>query len=195
MDHAALDAATKATRRAQLVRERPDWAHDMSALRRESIRRALLAAGDDPALAGLAFEHFYAERNRVELFEDALPALERLARRWPIVAVSNGNADLERVGLSRFFAACFSAHQFGVGKPAAPIFHAACAAVGAPPDAVLHVGDDAELDVDGALAAGLRAAWVQRPGQAGMGGPQRMPQGTPHHHVTDLTALADQLGA
>lgn len=201
------DQAAMATLRRQVVHAHPDWAHDLSALRRETIRRALLAGGDDPALAEPAFEVFFAARQQVTLYDDALPALQRLAARWPIVAVSNGNADLARVGLAQYFVAAFSARQFGVGKPAAGIFHAACAAARAAPDRVLHVGDDPALDVDGALAAGLRAAWVQRQTESAVapafapatglpaGQLQAVPQGAPHFHVASLTELADHLGA
>ena len=188
---AAHDEGSMRALRDAVARERPEWAHDFSAIRRESIRRALGASGDDPGLAEPAFEVFFAERQRVELFDDVLPALDRLAARWPIVALSNGNADVERIGIGRYFAASLSAHEFGAGKPAAPIFHAACARVGAAPAVVLHIGDDPLLDVDGALAAGLRAAWVQRAGLAASTTPSRRP----HHHVGDLAALADQLGA
>ncbi len=148
--------------REQVVQERQDLAHDMSALRRESIRRALLRAGDDEALAVSAFEVFFEARHQVELYADALQALEFLAARFPLVAVSNGNADLGRVGLARHFRAAFSASSFGVGKPDARIFQAAADAAGVPADAVLHVGDDALLDVLGAHAAGMQTAWVNR---------------------------------
>ena len=185
------DAKAMRALRDGLLRARPELAADLSALRRESIRAALLAAGDDPALAEPAFEVFFAERQRVELFDDALPALQRLAQRWPIVGITNGNADLDRVGLSRHFIGCLSARSFGVGKPDAAIFHAACRQLGSAPERVLHIGDDPALDVDGALAAGLRAAWVQRPGQVAQG----TPRGVPHHHVDSLLVLADQLGA
>lgn len=188
---AAHDAKAMRALRDALLKARPELATDLSTLRRESIRQALRASGDDPALAEPAFDVFFAERQRVELYEDALPALQRLAARWPIVGITNGNSDLARVGLAPYFAACFSARTFGVGKPAAPIFHAACAHLGLPPAQVLHIGDDPVLDVDGALDAGLRAAWVQRPGQVAQG----VPVGMPHHHVGDLLVLADRLGA
>ena len=102
------------------------------------------------------------ERQRVELFDDVRPALERLAARWPVVALSNGNADLARVGLAGYFKAGLSAQVFGVGKPDRRIFEAAAQAAGVPPDEVLHIGDDAELDVLAALACGMQTAWVNR---------------------------------
>ncbi|MGV3573448.1 MAG: HAD family hydrolase [Ramlibacter sp.] len=141
---------------------RPDLKHDMSALRRESIRLALYRAGEDPLLAEAAFEAFFAERQRVTLFEDALPALEFLASRYPLVSLSNGNADIGRVGLGKFFRAAITAREFGVGKPDPRIFHAAAGAAEVQPGEILHIGDDATLDALGALNAGMQAAWLNR---------------------------------
>ena len=86
-DHAPATAAryptTLALRavREALELERPDLLHDLSTLRRESIRLALGHAGDDPALAEAAFEAFFAARQRVDFYPDALPALARRAGR------------------------------------------------------------------------------------------------------------------
>lgn len=156
------DPAVLRELREATARERSDLAHDLAALRRESIRGALQRAGDDPALAEPAFEVFFAERQRVKLYDDALPALRWLSERYPLVAISNGNADLERTGVSRWFRTGFSAKSFGSGKPHAPIFRAAAASIGLLPRDILHVGDDAALDVAGALQAGMQAAWLVR---------------------------------
>ena len=133
------DSDARLELREHVVRTRPDLGHDMSALRRECIRLALQRSGEDTTLAEPAFEVFFEHRMRVELFADALPALQFLAQRYPIIAISNGNADVARVGLAEHFAASLSAHQFGVGKPDVRIFHAAAAAAGVRPDEVLHV--------------------------------------------------------
>ena len=162
--------------RAQVQAEHVALAHDMSALRHEAIRRTLLHAGDNPALADGAFEVFYAERQRVDLFDDALPALEYLSSRFPLVALSNGNADVERVGLGRYFHASVSARDAGVAKPDVRIFQRGAKAAGVGSAQVLHVGDDALLDAQGALDAGMQAVWLRRPadtnGTAGPHGPQ-----------------------
>lgn len=189
-DHAPATArrydSTEALRavREQLERERPDLRHDLSAMRRESIRLALRASGDDGALAEPAFEVFFAARQRVDLYEDALPALEQLAARFPLVALSNGNADVHRVGIGGHFSASFSAHLFGVAKPDPRIFHAAAQAVGVAPHEVLHVGDDALLDVVAAVDAGMQAVWLNRHGHAWEHATE------PHLTVADLGALS-----
>ncbi len=174
--------------RNQMAVLRPDLAHDMSALRRESIRLLLNRAGDDPTLAEPAFEAFFAERHRVELFEDALPALQGLASRFPVVALSNGNADVHRVGLGAHFHAALSAQGFGVGKPDVRIFHAGAKAASVAPHEVLHIGDDAHLDGLGAIDAGMQFAWVRREGQAWDHAPRQ-----PHVTLSDLRVLCQML--
>jgi putative hydrolase of the HAD superfamily len=161
---AALFSSPSALRdiRNHMAASRPDLKNDLGAVRRESIRLALYRAGENPLLADHAFEAFFAERQRVTLFDDARPSLQFLSERFPLVSVSNGNADLERVGLSSYFRATVCAREFGVGKPDPRIFHAAAGAVDLTPADVLHVGDDATLDALGALNAGMQAAWVNR---------------------------------
>jgi len=161
---AALFSSPSALReiRDYMAATRPELKNDLSAVRRESIRLALYRAGENPLLAEQAFDAFFAERQRVTLFEDALPSLDFLSARFPLVTISNGNADLQRVGLGAYFRAAICAREFGVGKPDPRIFHAAAGAVDVKPEDVLHVGDDATLDALGALNAGMQAAWINR---------------------------------
>ena len=174
--------------RQKLLTERPDYANDLAALRRECIRAMLVRAGDDPALAEPAFEVFFEERQRVEFFEDALPALEFLGSRYPVVALSNGNADIHRVGIGRHFRAAFSSRDLGVAKPDIRMFQTGADAAGVPMADVLHVGDDAHLDGVGALNAGMQMAWVNRTSQTWDHAPH-----TPHVTVAELRSLCDLL--
>ncbi|MBP6321090.1 MAG: HAD-IA family hydrolase [Giesbergeria sp.] len=175
--------------REHMQRQHPEWAHDFSALRRGTIQLALTRAGDDPALADAAFEVFFAERQRVDFFTDALPALEYLSSRYPLVALSNGNADVQRVGVGHFFHASVSARDVGVAKPDVRIFQRGAQAAGVAPEQVLHIGDDAHLDGVGALEVGMQMAWVNRAGHVWQHA-LHMPQIT----VTELGALCARLG-
>ena len=166
-------------------RQRPEWAHDLTALRRESLRLALDGSGDDPALAGAAFEVFYAARNEVDLYPEVPAALRRLSAAYPLLALTNGNADLGRTGIAPWFRGGLSAREFGVGKPDPRIFIEACRRLGCAPAEVLHVGDDPALDVEGARAAGLQAAWLRRSVDG-----DALTTGC----VADLAALAELLG-
>lgn len=173
--------------RTHIVRTRPELKHNLSAVRREAIRTALLRSKEDPLLADEGFEVFFAERNRVVMFDDAILALEFLSARFPVVALSNGNADIKTIGIAPYFKASISAQEFGVGKPDARIFHAAAGAVDVSPNEVLHVGDDAGLDVLGALNAGMQTVWLNRPDNAWKYDEK------PHLSVTSLTQLCDYI--
>jgi putative hydrolase of the HAD superfamily len=186
----ALHASTEALRalRDRVQQLRPDLHSDLGALRRESIRLALEQAGEAPELAEPAFEVFLAERQRVDLFDDALPALQYLSHRWPVVALSNGNADVRQMGIGHFFHATVSAREVGVPKPDARIFQQAALAAGVEPDQVLHIGDDAQLDSLGAMQAGMQTVWLNR---AGQDWPHSGP--LPHATVSGLHALPELL--
>jgi 2-haloalkanoic acid dehalogenase type II len=171
--------------REQVVRSRPELKYNLSAIRREAIRLALYRSGEDPLLAEQAFDVFFAERNRVSLFECVVESLEFLSSRFPLVAVSNGNADIKRIGIDAYFRASISAQEFGVGKPDPRIFHAAAGAAEVQPSQVLHVGDDAALDVLGALNCGMQTVWVNRSEQLWAH------SAVPHKTVTTLTELCD----
>ncbi len=181
--------------REQVAAGHPELAHDLTAIRRRAIEIALAESGSDPALLEPAFEVFYASRNQVDFYPDSLAGLRRLAARVPLIAVSNGNADLGRIGIDGLFAGQLSAREHGAPKPEPSIFLAACELAGAAPDEVLHVGDNVELDVTGAARAGLRSCWLHRDDH-----PDGL-QAWPHAHVApDLTfdsllALADWLDA
>ncbi|MET0718345.1 MAG: HAD-IA family hydrolase [Pseudoxanthomonas sp.] len=176
--------------REEVFAQHPHLLHDLSQMRRLTLQRALEESGADPALLEPAYETFYAARNQVECYPDSLAALERIAARVPVVALSNGNADLERIGLAHHFSFQLGSREHGAAKPQASIFHAACERLGVPCNEVLHVGDHIEMDVIGAAQAGLRSCWINRESR-----PWTHPTLRPDLHFTDLTALADWLDA
>ena len=152
----------RAKARDSLV-ERP---HDFSAMRLAMIGNALAQADEDVALAEPAFEVFFAARQQVTLFEDAHETLDFLSQRYPLAALTNGNADVHRVGLGGFFQCAVSAQESGIAKPDPRIFWHTAERLQVPTDTVLHVGDDAALDVLGARAAGMQCVWLNRSGAA-----------------------------
>jgi 2-haloalkanoic acid dehalogenase type II len=176
--------------RVRIADQYPEHAHDFTRQRRLSLAHALRESGEDEAHVDAAFEAFYGERNNIEFYPDALDALARLAAHGPVLALTNGNADLERIGIAGHFQGCVAAREAGHAKPDAPIFHVACARLGLEPHEVLHVGDDPVLDVVGARGAGLRTCWINRRNEA-------WPQdhAPPDLEFPTLSALADWLGA
>jgi FMN hydrolase / 5-amino-6-(5-phospho-D-ribitylamino)uracil phosphatase len=173
--------AELAAQRQALARAQPERAHDLSWLRTEVLRRAALAVGYPAAVAHTAFEVFIAARNEIEPYPEVRGALARLAARVPLYALTNGNACVRRVGLGAYFRGALGAAEAGAAKPDARIYARLLALAGVVPAEMLHVGDDAEADVDGARAAGIGTVWINR---AGGVWPARL--AAPDHVVHDL---------
>jgi FMN hydrolase / 5-amino-6-(5-phospho-D-ribitylamino)uracil phosphatase len=148
--------------REALGREEPHNAHDFTYLRVTALARHARECGYGEEVAQRAFEVFFAARNELDLFADVRPALERLRARYLLATFSNGNADLERIGLSEFFVLSLNARQIGVGKPDPLCFERIAAELKVAPREIVYVGDDPLLDVEASRAAGLRSAWVNR---------------------------------
>src|SRR4051812_15967929 len=106
---------------------------------------------------------------RFEPFPDAVPALRELrALGVKLVAASNWDISLheqlERTGLTALLDGALSSAEVGAPKPDPEMFARALALAGARPEEALHVGDDLEADVGGALAAGLEPVLIDRDG-------------------------------
>lgn len=152
--------------RARVALDYPHMAHDFSFLRRQALREQASACGCPETMAEEAFEVFLQARNQVELYAEVRPALQRLAARYRLFTASNGNADLERIGIRHFFERTVAAREVGALKPAAVVFHKVIEGTDLTPGEVLFVGDDPELDVEGARRVGMQPVWMDRDGMA-----------------------------
>jgi putative hydrolase of the HAD superfamily len=151
--------------RLELLARKPEFQIDLGALRRAGLIAAFEQAGEDAAKVELAMTEFFAARNAVIPFDDVLPGLLRLKGRVRIGSVTNGNADLQTIGLARHFEVSVAAPGFGVAKPDPAIFLEACRLLDVAPHETVYVGDDLLLDVAGAQRAGMRAVWMNRVGK------------------------------
>ena len=113
--------------RKGLVYKRPELGHDMTELRKTSLRMAADAVGYDHSLVAPAFEVFIRARHRILLYDDVIPALKTFRQAgYRIASLTNGNADIKRLGLGHLFDFSLSAEMVGKGKPDPQIFTAAC---------------------------------------------------------------------
>lgn len=150
--------------RTQVMTEFADRSHDLTFLRRTVLGRVGTAAGYGHDFIDGAFEVFDAVRNDVELFPEVIPTLEALKGHCKLIAVTNGNANLETIGIAHLFHDIVTATKAGAAKPAIEVFDMAVKIGGAGREQTLHVGDHPEYDVDGARNAGLHTVWVNRTG-------------------------------
>lgn len=167
----------------------PDKLHDLSFLRRETIRAVMQEAGDFHEMADAAFAVFYTARQQVELFDDVHMALKNLAGKYPLHTLTNGNADIVQIGISHFFQSTISARSVGVAKPDMRIFQIATEKLNLAFHEILHVGDDPELDVDAARNVGMQAVWINR---KKVPWPRTSPEPVQVHDLNELVQLLQQ---
>lgn len=150
--------------KADIALEHPQLMHQVSALRLEVLRRALVDAGYDLDSANRyakhGFEVFHAARQKVTLFDEAEALLEALSARYQLAALTNGNADVSIIGLDRFFDFAVTADDIGLQKPHPDMFEAALEKACVEPHEAIHIGDHQEQDIIGAHRAGYHTIWV-----------------------------------
>jgi len=157
-----------ATLRAEILADQPTLAHHISQFREVFLNRLLLCSGQSETIAAEAaseaFAAFYAERHKVVLFEDATTALSSLSQDYLLGALTNGNADVRKTPIARYFSYAWRAEEFGISKPDPLLFHRVFEQAGVAASEVIHVGDCHNNDVAGAVAAGARAVWFSPDG-------------------------------
>lgn len=149
-------------RRMALLPTNPRYQFDVWSLRHRILSEALAECGEDPTMADRAMVVFSEARNLVTPFDDVLPSLQRLRDKFTLGTISNGFADLDAIGLASHFTVSVAAHRIGIGKPDPAIFLRACEQLQIAPADAIYVGDDLQLDIEGAQNAGLRAIWINR---------------------------------
>ena len=106
---------------------------------------------------------------RFSAYPDAAPALQRLREAgMTLVCVSNWDISLEQVldrcGLAELLDGIVSSAAAGARKPDPAIFATALELAQCQAGEAIHVGDNAEEDVEGAAAAGIRVLLLDRDG-------------------------------
>ncbi|KGJ97668.1 HAD-IA family hydrolase [Colwellia psychrerythraea] len=187
--------------RQQAISITPELGHDVVRVRYETYRLGFLALqlsveeSIKEAQAGL--EYFISLRSDFTVPKASHELLATLSKKFPLVAISNGNVDTKALGIDHYFT-----HIYHAGfqaptaqgeseyllrqKPATDMFTLVCKQLAIRPEQLLHVGDCGFADIYGALKAGCQTAWLP---QYGVG--KRLQQ-IPHielAQVTELTAL------
>ena len=159
-DEARAAAVEALERHPQLMHDEEIWVAFT-----ERIIRGMGGDGERAHECAVAIERAWEEHGNFDLYEDALPVLERLrGAGLKLGLVSNGVRDLDDFvvhhALDVDVAVCSRAH--GRIKPHETIFRAALEALETEPEEAVMVGDSLADDVEGAQALGMRAFLVDR---------------------------------
>ena len=162
--------------------------------RREAWRLPLAEQDvHDVALAEELGQRFGLERRaRHHVFGDVVPMLIKLSESYALGLITNGASCLQREklsvsGLGDRFAAVVVSAEFGTGKPDPAIILHALSRLGADGRGAVMIGDSLSRDVDGAIAAGLSAVWINRLGRPRPAGRRDL------HEIATMNVLPDPL--
>ncbi|MGH1460834.1 MAG: HAD family hydrolase [Neptuniibacter sp.] len=151
--------------RKKVLEVEPDIAYSVTRIRIAQLRYGMVQAGYPESIAEdltqQAFEVFLHARQQVEFFEHAREMLTELKQQgYMLGALSNGNADIHKVGLGDLIDFQFKADDVGKMKPHPLMFEQMLAHTGFRPEQVVHIGDNPDHDIEGASEAGLWSIWV-----------------------------------
>jgi putative hydrolase of the HAD superfamily len=193
LGNAFADQRDKLTRehlwqaRQHILLEQPRLAAMPTQLRMAVLRRSFSLAGmpsqQIEAAAQACFDVFMEQRNQIDLYPQTLPLLSQLSAQFALIALSNGNADLRRIGLHQYFVAHFSAESTGKPKPDPAMFQAALNTAQVAAGQSIHIGDHPLEDVAAANRLGMRTVWFNP------GGQQRPPDCKPDLEIARLEEL------
>lgn len=177
----------------------PEIKHDVTKVRLAQYKLALqrygLPAEEAEQRAEQAFNVFYDWRQRIDLYPDVHPTLTKLAERYELAALTNGNADVYHpyIALEHYFGTVIRADKEGIAKPDPEIFARLSERTQTPMDRIVHVGDHPIDDVQGAVNAGARAVWFNRHGARRWRSEWSVTPDAEVHSLPELIALIENM--
>lgn len=149
-------------RRRAIVEEEPELKSDVTELRRRATIRLLKPFGATDDDIEEAVRVCLVQRQKVTFYDEVLSALQELSFHYRLGSITNGNADLQMIGVAHLFDVELAATLQLPAKPAPDMFLRACDVLGVQPERLLHVGDHPVNDVAAARQAGCKTAWISR---------------------------------
>ncbi|CAD83260.1 predicted hydrolase of the HAD superfamily [Candidatus Blochmanniella floridana] len=143
----------------------PDIYHNVNSWRWKSLERIFLQSGlsEHEATLGAdnAMEFVLFWRNQINVSLKTDMALSALSSKWPLIAITNGNADSVLYNFKRYFSDILRAGIHGRAKPYTDMYDLASKYFEIPCRYILHIGDDLYTDVQGAMRSGMQSCWIK----------------------------------
>jgi len=169
---------------------------EVGTVKHQRFERALQDVGASSHNATAIGEDFLRRYGKLPyLCPGAREVLDALAGRVLIGCITDGFTEVQRLKLETtqidgHFDFVLTSEEIGVTKPDPAIYAAATVAADCSAEEIVHVGDSFEKDVVGAMAYGMRAAWLPHPELPA----QRSAHPAPDWILSDLHELPAALG-
>lgn len=147
-----------------VANEFPALIDDVSQWRIEILKRIMVIYGISEyqavEYAQQAFNEFLRLRSNFQVPQASLTLLDKLAKQYPVVAITNGNVDQKQIGLDGKFKFVLKAGSGFKAKPQPDLFIEAATRLNIEVSDILHIGDHLVSDVFGAENSGAQAVWL-----------------------------------
>ncbi|MBQ4834095.1 HAD-IA family hydrolase [Pseudoalteromonas sp. MMG010] len=146
------------------VKQTPALADNVTQWRKHTLHLALTKLGfnEEEVIrhANNAYNAFAEARSNIVVDDSVLALLQNLAQHFTLIAITNGNVEIERFNLNNQFALVLQAGMHGKAKPHTALFDKAAAHLKVEKNDILHIGDSLDTDVQGAHNAGCQSVWL-----------------------------------
>ena len=149
--HFTLDSIQRLSEQLMLLQSKE--LENMTVLRKHIIRTMLEETAGDMNLVNQAFAVFYHWRNQINIPQVSIRLLHKLKKKYDLFAVSNGNSNLNKLGIRHFFEKHFIAGIDGRAKPSPEMLIKICNLKSIRPQQLLHIGDSYDTDIMGSISA------------------------------------------
>jgi putative hydrolase of the HAD superfamily len=149
--------------REELIKEDPSIAWDISKLRKEIFRKKLAYVKPQSLrdkIVEEAFEIFIAKRHEIKLFSGVKESLKNLSKKYILGVLTNGNADIYKFDIGKYFKFSISSLEAKDSKPNRAHFDMAISKVkDISFNNILHIGDHQINDILCAHNLGIDTIW------------------------------------
>ena len=146
----------------------PELQSDVTKWRQVALRYGFAQLGfserQAQEYANAAYKAFADARSNIVVSDDVLELLAQLREKYTLIAITNGNVEVEKFNLKGEFDLVLQAGPHGEAKPSRALFDKACALLEVNPNDILHIGDSLDTDVQGANNAGCYRVWLDNQG-------------------------------
>ena len=150
--------------REDLIKAMPSLEWDIGLLRKEIYKQKLKNIVPNESerneLINTAYSMFLEKRHEVIFYDGVYDAIEKLSKKYYLGILTNGNADIFKYDIGRFFDFSISSFDVQDNKPNKPHFESAKNKYeNISYEEIIHIGDHQINDVYGAYQLGMKAIW------------------------------------
>ena len=149
--------------RSELVKKDPSLEYDLGMLRKKTIahhtKKFFKETKDLNEFIEDAYFFFLEQRHKVTFYDDVIAVLEELSAEYKLGVLTNGNADVNKLGIGHLFDFSISSMDVKSNKPDRAHFVKAHELSQVDFKNTLHVGDHPVNDIVGARELGINTMW------------------------------------